>query len=171
MRKWRERKERKTKEGLQRVIVIIQSFLFCEIWLLTVFTSIVVLRYLHMYLQSTHHRYSKPIRAKRGSGRRVSPVSSHQKEQRIEKRCRLIQVIALQLKNKNVDGGMIPFGGKTMRQNNKKRCGWNGMGLPSGRRRRGGSPAAVANIESKSSAKALKRLDRSTWKLRAPTAW
>lgn len=164
------KQHREGKEGLKRIFKELQLLLnrFCSCYGCWFYFHLLL--YLGTYLLCTYHRYSKPIRAERGSGRRVSPVSSHQKEQRIEKRCRLIQVIALQLKNKNVDGGMIPFGGKTMRQNNKKRCGWNGMGLPSGRRR-GGSPTAVANIESKSSAKALKRLDRSTWKLRAPTAW
>lgn len=89
-------------------------------------------------------------------GRALVRESSQQKEQRIEKRYRLIPLIAEQLKNKNVDCGMIPFGTKTMRQNNKK--GRSGTEWACPRR-------PTANIESKSSTKSLKRLDWSTWKL------
>lgn len=63
---------------------------------------------------------------------RVSPLKLPPKGAKNRKATdRLIQLIGVQLKNKNVDGGMIPFGAKTMRQNNKKGARAERNGLPS----------------------------------------
>lgn len=70
-----------------------------------------------------------------GAGREsVSPRKLPTKRAENRKAIRLIPLIGEQLKNKNVDGGMIPFRAKTMRQNNKKGTGGTEWTAPGGRR-------------------------------------
>lgn len=64
------------------------------------------------------HSELKTIRP--AGSRGVSPRKLPTKGAKNRKAIRLIPLIGEQLKNKNVDGGMIPFRAKTMRQNNKK---------------------------------------------------